>query len=101
MGGGGKMFPDGMFAGLDEHAADGRALADLFVQAPLPPLPDRLTPKVLREAIASVLAGVSANELAQECVRFGLSPEEEAKTARGTGSGAMSSGGSSTGCCLS
>jgi len=77
MDGGSKMFPDGMLPGPDEHADDGETLADLFPQAPLPPLPDRLTPKVLREAIASVLAGVSANELAQECVRFGLPAEEE------------------------
>jgi len=32
---------------------------------------------VLREAIASVLAGVSANELVEECVRLGLPPEAE------------------------
>ncbi len=51
--------------------------ADLFAPAQLPPLPDRLTPKVLREAIARVLERVSANELAKECVRFGLPPEEE------------------------
>ena len=31
---------------------------------------------MLREAIAGVLARVSANELAEECVRFGLPPEE-------------------------
>jgi very-short-patch-repair endonuclease len=71
-----KMFPDWMFPSQGEHDADGRTLADLFVQAPPPPLPDRLTPKILREAIAGVLARVSANELAQECVRFGLPPEE-------------------------
>ena len=70
------MFPDWMFPSQGEHDADGRTLADLFVQAPPPPLPDRLTPKILREAIAGVLARVSANELAQECVRFGLPPEE-------------------------
>ncbi|HUZ51684.1 MAG TPA: hypothetical protein VMU94_04050 [Streptosporangiaceae bacterium] len=32
---------------------------------------------MLREAIASALEGMSANELAEECVRFGLPPEEE------------------------
>jgi hypothetical protein len=52
-------------------------LADLFAPAAPPPLPDRLTPKVLREAIASVLERVSAAEVAKECVRFGLPPEEE------------------------
>ena len=66
MGSGSKMFPEWMFPGLDEHAP-----------APPPPLPDRLTPKVLREAIASALARVSANELAEECVRFGLPAEEQ------------------------
>ncbi len=52
-------------------------LAALFAPAEPPPLPERLTPKVLREAIARVLERVSANELANECVRFGLLPEEE------------------------
>jgi len=40
-------------------------------------LPEKLTPTKLRKAIASVLAGISANELADECVRFGLPPESE------------------------
>jgi len=63
MGSDSRMFPE--------------TLADLFAPAQLPPMPDRLTPKVLREAIARVLERVSANELAKECVRFGLPPEEE------------------------
>ena len=66
------MFPD-----LDERGPRGETLADLFSRAPPPPLPDRLTPKVLHEAIASALARVSANELAEKCVRFGLAAEEE------------------------
>jgi hypothetical protein len=37
------------------------ALADLFAPTAPPPRPDRLTPKVLREAIAGVLERVSAN----------------------------------------
>lgn len=52
-------------------------LADMFTPPPPPPLPEKLTPTVLREAIASVLARISANELAGECVRFGLPPEAE------------------------
>jgi hypothetical protein len=67
-----------MFPNRDQHADRGFTLADLLLPPTAPPtLPDRLTPKVLREAIASVLARVSANELAEECVRFGLPPEEE------------------------
>lgn len=52
-------------------------LADLFAPTPPPRLPDRLTPKVLREAIARVLERISADEVADECVRFGLPPEAE------------------------
>ena len=44
-----------------------------------PPLPDRLTARTLREAIVSVLARVSARELAQECVGFGLPAEDAAE----------------------
>jgi hypothetical protein len=75
MGSSSKMFPDPVSPDL-EHTVRGGTLTDLFVSTAPPPLPDRLTPKVLREAIASVLARVSANELAEECVRFGLPPEE-------------------------
>jgi len=77
MGSGSKIFPDWMLPDPDEHAAGGGTPADLFAPAAPPPLPDRLTPQVLREAIARALAGVSANELAEECARFGLPPEEE------------------------
>jgi hypothetical protein len=52
-------------------------LTELFTPTPPPPLPERLTPTVLRSAIASALARISANELAEECVRFGLPPEAE------------------------
>src|ERR1700727_1944885 len=48
-----KMFPDWMFPDPDDHAARREASVDLFAPAAPPPLPDRLTPKVLREAIAS------------------------------------------------
>jgi hypothetical protein len=44
---------------------------------PEPPLPRALTPKALREAIASVLERVRAHDLADECVRFGLPPLED------------------------
>lgn len=60
------MFPEWMFPGLGEHAP-----------APPPPPPGGLTPKVLREAIAIALTKVSANELAEECVRFGLPAEKD------------------------
>ena len=53
-----KMFPDWMFPDPDDHAARREASVDLFAPAARPPLPDRLTPKVLREAIASALASV-------------------------------------------
>lgn len=76
MGSGNKMFPGWMIPDQDENSADGGTLQDMFASPLPPPLPGRLTPKVLREAIASTLAGVSANELAEECVRFGLPPEE-------------------------
>lgn len=44
--------------------------------APSVPSPLPLTPRVLREAIASALERVSARELADECVRFGLPPHD-------------------------
>jgi hypothetical protein len=66
-----------MFLRLDEHAAHGQTLAELFALSPHPPLPDGLTSKVVREAIASALARVSARELAEECVHFGLPAEQE------------------------
>jgi hypothetical protein len=71
------MFPEWILPDLDEHVGRGETLAHLFAPASPPPLPDRLTPKVLREAIASALARMSANELAEECIRFGLPAEEE------------------------
>ena len=52
-------------------------VADLFTPPLPPPLPERLTPTELRKAIASVLERISASELADECVRFGLPPEAE------------------------
>jgi hypothetical protein len=78
-GGGSKAFLEGIFPDVGTNASN-RRLADLFAPPPLPPLPDRLTPKVLREAIASVLEGVSAYELAEECVRFGLPGPEGSET---------------------
>jgi len=49
----------------------------LFTPPPPLPLPERLTPTELRKAIASVLERISASELADECVHFGLPPEAE------------------------
>lgn len=71
-----KTFLAGIFPGLDAGAC-GETLANLFAPPALPPLPHRLTPKLLREAIASVLERVSAYELADECVCFGLPGEAE------------------------
>ena len=42
-----------------------------------PPLPDKLTPKALRDAIVGVLAGVSADYLEEECMNFGLPGQAE------------------------
>ncbi len=50
---------------------------DLLAPTPPPPLPERLTPTVLRTAIADVLERISARELAAECVQLGLPPEAE------------------------
>src|SRR5215469_8733859 len=70
-----KMSLDWLFPNADGQAAQGGTLANLFAPAEPPPLPDRLTPQVLREAITGVIAGsVKAYDLAEECVRFGLEP---------------------------
>jgi hypothetical protein len=61
---------------VNEEAASSW-IADFFTPPPPPPLPEKLTPTELRNAIASVLARISANELADECVRFGLPREAE------------------------
>jgi hypothetical protein len=69
------MFPKWMLPRMDEGAAGSATLGDLFAPTPPAPLPDRLTPQVLREAITSVIAGsVKAYDVAEECVRFGLEP---------------------------
>lgn len=56
---------------------DEEIFSGFFAPEQPPPLPDRLTPRTLREAIARVLEHVSAYELAEECVAFGLRPQEE------------------------
>jgi hypothetical protein len=71
------MGNDANVSGHGNENPFGSFMAGLFTPPPPPPLPERLTPKVLREAIASALARISANELAEECVRFGLPPEAE------------------------
>jgi hypothetical protein len=73
MGSGGNIFPGWMFNGADETAT----MSDLLPSSVPLPLPASLTPKGLREAIARVLARISANELAEECVRFGLPAQED------------------------
>jgi hypothetical protein len=76
MGSGSQMFPDWMFP--DPSAPDaGQVFAGLFQPREPPPLPDKVTPKVLREAIAGALAEVKAYDLAEECVRFGLPAQED------------------------
>jgi hypothetical protein len=42
--------------------------------SPPPPLPAVVSHRAVREAISTVLERASANELAEECVRFGLEP---------------------------
>lgn len=55
----------------------GVSMADIF-QLAQPPLPERLTPQVLREAIARTLTSrVKAYDIADECVRLGLPPERQ------------------------
>jgi hypothetical protein len=74
---------------MGSDGSDGKLFTEtlkaLFAQPAPPPLPDRLTPKVLREAIARVLERVSAGELAKECARFGLPPQEEGEDSPGQG----------------
>jgi len=73
---GSKTFPGRTFPDL--HSAEGGPdWVNLFVPPAPPPLPDRLTPRTLRHAIASALERVSASELAGECVSFGLPAEAE------------------------
>lgn len=42
-----------------------------------PLLPDRVTVKTVRAAVAEALAGAKAYDVADECVRFGMAPLEE------------------------
>jgi len=74
MGSDSRMFPNSVVSFPDLGFLEGSMF---LAPPPPPPLPDRLTPKVLREAIAKALERVSANELAEECVRFGLPPKAE------------------------
>jgi hypothetical protein len=57
---------------------DGQDIAGLlspaFAPPAPPPLPGSASHRSVREAIATVLERVSANELAEECVRLGLEP---------------------------
>lgn len=71
MGDGNRGFPDRAERGT------GVSMADVF-QLAQPPLPERLTPQVLREAIARTLRSrVKAYDIAGECVRLGLPPERQ------------------------
>jgi very-short-patch-repair endonuclease len=49
-------------------------ISQVFAAPPPPPLPATASHRTVREAIATVLARMSANELADECIRFGLEP---------------------------
>ena len=70
-GDGNRGFPDRGERGT------GVSVADIF-QLAQPPLPERLTPQVLREAIARTLTSrVKAYDIADECVRLGLPPERQ------------------------
>jgi len=71
MGDGNRDFPD------REERGTGVSMADIF-QVAQPPLPERLTPQVLREATARTLTSrVKAYDIADECVRLGLLPERQ------------------------
>lgn len=71
MGDGNRGFPDRGERGT------GVSMADIF-QVAQPPLPERLTPQVLREAIARTLTSrVKAYDIADECARLGLPPERQ------------------------
>ena len=52
-------------------------LAAALTPRPEPPAPTKISPKALREAIARTLAGMSANDVAEECVRFGMEPPRD------------------------
>lgn len=56
---------------------EGWFLAALQGAYPQPPLPDRVTVKTVRAAVADALTGAKAYEVADECVRFGMAPPEE------------------------
>ena len=72
---GNQMFPGWIFPGpSSQDPAD--VLASLL-KLPSRPLPDKLTPKTLREAIASALSEVKAYDLAEECVQLGLPPQAD------------------------
>jgi hypothetical protein len=49
-------------------------ISQFFNAPPSQPLPATASHRAVREAIAMALARVSANELAEECVRLGLEP---------------------------
>jgi hypothetical protein len=51
--------------------------AAAFTPQPEPPAPTKITLKALREAIVHTLAGMSANDVAEECVRFGMEPPRD------------------------
>jgi hypothetical protein len=66
----------GIFPGQSGSDA-GWSAAD-FVALSLPRLPEKLTPQVVREAVARTLTSqVKAYDVADECVRLGLRPKGE------------------------
>jgi len=52
-------------------------LAAAFTPPPAPPAPTKITPKALRDAIASTLARLNPDDVAEECVRFGMEPRRD------------------------
>lgn len=50
-------------------------MPSIFTAAPEPDLPSKVGHRTLRDAIAAALYDVSARDLADECVRFGLAPQ--------------------------
>jgi hypothetical protein len=67
----------GPASGSNPHSFESILIAALG-DPPVEPLPSKATAKTLRQAIAETLEKISANDLAEECVRFGMAaPQSE------------------------